>query len=74
MCERRVRNHSDNTNIGKCDKKYLKGCDHSLPGFVCQKNFHSLGALVQCFLQYAPKHFSSETGQNHWVRGPLQSS
>ena len=37
ICERRVRNHSDNTNIDKCDKKYLKGCDQTLPGFVCQR-------------------------------------
>ena len=29
--------HSDNTNIDKCDKKYFKGCDHSLPGFVCKR-------------------------------------
>ena len=29
--------HSDNTNIDKCDKKYFEGCDHSLPGFVCQR-------------------------------------
>ena len=35
MCERRVRNHNV-TNIDKCDRKYLKGCDHSLPAFVCQ--------------------------------------
>ena len=36
MCERRVRNHSDNTNIDKSDKKYLRECDHNLPGFVYQ--------------------------------------
>ena len=36
-CERLVRNHNDNTNIDKSDKKYLRGCDHNLAGFVCQQ-------------------------------------
>ena len=37
MCERRVRTTVTTQNIDKCDKKYFKGCDHSLPGFVCQR-------------------------------------
>ena len=45
-------NHSDNTNIDKCDKKYFIGCDHSLPGFVCQFAPYTHKSVKKWGLQY----------------------